>query len=92
MALPWLSNSGPPELPGVDRGVGLNDLWDGEMTETAIYETAHSADDARGHCEVLAERVADGDSELARPKGAAIAQNDRDEGAGGGVDLDHRDV
>ena len=62
------------------------------MAETAANEASHGADDPRGHSEVLAERVADGDGELARAEGAAIAQGDGDQGIRGSVDLQHRNV
>jgi hypothetical protein len=59
------STSAPPELPGVDRGVGLDEVLEGVDAEV---RAAERRDDAHGHRLPDAERVADGEHDVADAK------------------------
>ena len=64
MTSPRTLRSGPPEFPGVDRGVGLD-----HVLRTAVHAAERAAErrhDADGHGVAQVERVADGHDPIAR--------------------------
>ena len=63
IARPSPSASGPPELPGVDRGVRLDEVM--QLAHLGGDRAAECAHDAGGHRLAEAERAPDGDRRLA---------------------------
>ena len=81
MTSPRTLTSGPPELPGIDGGVGLDEVLDAALAPARQpgQRPALGAHDAGGdgEGEPLAERVADGQHPLADPGVVAVAQGHR---------------
>ena len=78
-------------VAGVDGGVGLDDALD-LAAVLGVERAVEAADDPGRQCPFQAEGVADGEDLLADPQLVAIAQGDREELVGGGVDTDHGHV
>ena len=78
MTSPRTLTSGPPELPGIDGRVGLDEVLDAALTAArqAVERAALGAHDAGGHGEreALAQRVADGQHPLADPGVVTVAE------------------
>jgi hypothetical protein len=79
--------SGPPLLPKVDGGVGLDVVVEARVEELAADE----ADHADGDRVDVAERVADGADPLAHPQFVGVAERHRLQILGP-VDLQERHV
>ena len=86
---PRESTSGPPELPGIERRVGLEHVVD-QPARAGPERSAQGADDAGGDRALEAVRVADRQGELADAHLLRVAQRGRDEVPG--VDADHGQV
>ena len=71
-------DSAPPELPGGDRRVGLEQESRGEgAPPPAGHAALEAGDDAGGHGVLEAERVADGHRQLAHRRGVLSANSGR---------------
>ena len=66
--------SGPPLLPGIDRGVGLQKVLILDVGAQLQVAPAFGADDAKRHRMAQAEGAADGQHEVADFDVVAIAQ------------------
>ena len=88
---PALSSSGPPELPGLIGGVGLDHVVDRPLRRR-LDLAAQGADDAGGQRLVQAERVADGEGLLADLQVVRRADGDRHQLRRRRVDVQHGDV
>ena len=91
MTWPRALRSGPPELPVVDRGVGLDDVVDRELVGRGD-QPLQRADDAGGRRAVEAERIADRDDRVADPHVVGVAERQRGEGARARVDPEDGEV
>jgi hypothetical protein len=89
---PLLSSNGPPELPGVDGGVRLDDARDGAAGGGAGNLATHAGDDAGGERVVQTERVADREHFLANLYGARPSERQRAELTSQLRDFQHGDV
>ena len=78
-------------VPGVDRGVGLDHVRDREPVGGRDLALKRR-DDARGHGPVEPEGVADRDDRVADVELGRLAEGERLERVGGGVDLQDGDV
>ncbi len=67
---PFMLTSAPPELPGIDRCVGLNEIF---VAVAADAGATQRADDARRDRMTEAERVADRDDEIADARAFRVA-------------------
>ena len=70
---PGRGHQRPARIAGIERGVGLHHVLD-HPAGARLQRAAERRDDARGHRGVEAERVADGDRDLAAPEPGAVAQ------------------
>ena len=86
---PFMSTSAPPELPGLMAA----SVWM-KKPESAIADmrAGERRDDAAGHRLADAERVADGEHEVADLERVGIADRDHRKRLGVAVDLQHREV
>jgi hypothetical protein len=82
-----VSTSAPPELPGVDRRVGLDEVLEAIDAEVAA---AQRADDAHRHRVAEAERIADREHDVADVHGLQVAEGDRRQLVG--LRLEHREI
>ena len=87
MIRPCRSTSGPPELPGLIDGVGLDEIL---VALDAEPGAAERADDPRGHGLTEAERIADREDEIADLQAIGITHRHRRQTTGG--DLQHGDI
>ena len=71
---PAESTSGPPELPGIQRGVGLDHVVD-QATGIRPQRPAQSADHARRHRRLESVGRADRDHDLADAQALRIAES-----------------
>ena len=78
-------------VAGVDGRIGLQSVGD-HGAVGRLQVAPHAGDDAGGHREVETERVADGDHRLAHHDLAGVAERERMQRRGAGVDLDHGHV
>ncbi len=73
---PWASNSGPPELPGIDRGVGLQAVGVFQQRAGRILVAVHAGDDAvaDGGMKIGGQqkRIADGEAPIADLHAVAV--------------------
>ena len=76
MTSPLRLTSGAARVAGIDRGVGLDEILVALDVEPGAPERA---DDARGHGLAEAERIADGDHEIADLEILRIAERQRGE-------------
>ena len=76
MTSPRELTSGPPEFPGIERRVGLNDVVH-QPARPRSQRSTERADDARRDRGREPERVADGDHELANFNRLRIAEPQR---------------
>ena len=91
MTRPAESSSGPPELPGIDGGVGLDHV--GDLAAGAGGQPAmQRADDAGGQRLVEAERVADREHQLSDLEVRGRADRDRRRQRPRVVHAQHREV
>ena len=89
---PQRLSSGPPELPGIDRRVGLNQRL-GQRQRRLRQDAIDAADDAARDGLIQTERIADGDHVFAGTQPIGVAQaRDRQRAVLRFGDLDHRDV
>ena len=87
---PREETSGPPELPGLSAA----SVWITSSIRRPVLRaqrTAERRDDAGGHRRLEAQRIADGDHELAAPQPLGIAERRRRQVARG-VGADQREV
>ena len=91
MSRPALSSSGPPEFPGVDGGVGLDHIADGNPGHGIDFAT-EGGDDPGGEGLVETEGVADGEYALADQKIPGFADPQRSEFLARRIDPEHREV
>ena len=85
---PRVLTSAPPELPMVDRRIGLQ-----EVLEAAVAEAggpALGADDAHRHGLADADRVAEGEHDVADLHRVGVAERQRRQTAR--LDLEHRQI
>ena len=75
MTSPRVVTSGPPELPGIQRGVGLDDVVH-QASAPRAKRAPERADDAARHRIFEAVRIADRDRDLADLHSVRIAERD----------------
>jgi len=83
-------DEGTAAVAGIDAGVGLDQVLV-RLRLGHFHVAPQSADDARGHRVLVAERVADGNDRFAEHQ-VGRGPHRHDDQRGGGVDLDHRQV
>ena len=91
MTVPEASSSGPPELPGVQRGVGLQHVGD-RVAVRGGDRAVQRGDHARGQRAVEAVGRADGVGRVADLDGVGVAERERRQPLATGADLEQRDI